>query len=629
MGLSITRKEKILALCIVGVLSVSALSIIGGALSPSTSEPSASTAQPYALPAGEYYVNFTESGLPSGTQWYVYIGYYYDYGYYYNSTTYKTNSFVLTNDTYYFDDIGYTSLYTYGHTPSSGAVTVNGQGVNIHVTFYNTTAPPTPTYYHYFNVTGLPGLMNNGLWEWSITLTGYSVSYGPSSRTSYGNSNLFTGLYPGTYTYKIAYTSAGTGLSPETGFITVSANGTTFLKFAKQYQVSFMETGLASGLGFSSYLGGLTNSTLPNYDYIDFMMSNGTYTYTISAPPGYSANPSSGTIYVSGGSVTVNVAFSTSAKYYNITFNVINLPANIPNGYWNFEVRLYLGASSIGYSGTITTTTYTFSEVAGNYYYVVTLGNLGTPPIGSGITPSTGIVTVENASATVNLTILPPVPTYYVNFTINPFPANVDPNFYWFAQIINNTGHQFNNSSPTNVLSYSGMKGGTYTFTLTAYPFYNFNTSKGTFVIKNTSVTIYLKITPIKNYTVSFSENGLQPQTLWGIAFDNGFTYNNSNTPSYPIYAISSFPVNIYLPNGTYYYQAFVYANSHYYFSSPQKFTVSGKNTSQSVTFSPAGSNAGPSGLTQDLLYAGIGAAGLLIGAVIVYGIIRMRHKGP
>ena len=233
MELSITRKEKILALCIVGVLSVSALSIIGGALSPSANEPSANTAQPYALPAGEYYVNFTESGLPSGTQWYVYLGYYYDYYYYYNSTTYKTNSFVLTNNTYYFDDMhAYTSPYTYGYTPSSGGVTVNGQEVNIHVTFYNTTAPPASTYNHYFNVTGLPGLMNNGLWEWSIMLTGYSVSYGPSSHTSYGNSNLFTGLYPGTYTYKITYTSAGTGLSPESGFITVSANGTTFLKFA-------------------------------------------------------------------------------------------------------------------------------------------------------------------------------------------------------------------------------------------------------------------------------------------------------------------------------------------------------------------------------------------------------------
>ena len=70
-----------------------------------------------------YKVTFTETGLPSGTTWYVNLSNGMDSG----AITGTSYSFSLANGTYSYTIA--TSDKTYEPSPSSGSLTVNGEGV--------------------------------------------------------------------------------------------------------------------------------------------------------------------------------------------------------------------------------------------------------------------------------------------------------------------------------------------------------------------------------------------------------------------------------------------------------------------------------------------------------------------
>jgi hypothetical protein len=89
-----------------------------------------------------YSVNFTESGLPSGTIWYVNItasgGIVYDSG----AISGTSYSFSLTNGSYTYT-IG--KISGYNISTSSGSVTINGRNLSQSITFSSvpsTTPPP-------------------------------------------------------------------------------------------------------------------------------------------------------------------------------------------------------------------------------------------------------------------------------------------------------------------------------------------------------------------------------------------------------------------------------------------------------------------------------------------------------
>jgi len=106
-----------------------------------------------------YTVTFTESGLPSGTQWSVTLN-----GTTKSSTT-NTISFTEPNGTYSFS---ISSINGYSVSPSSGSITVNGASVNQAITF----KAVTPSIYTVtFTESGLP----SGT-QWSVTLNGTTKS---------------------------------------------------------------------------------------------------------------------------------------------------------------------------------------------------------------------------------------------------------------------------------------------------------------------------------------------------------------------------------------------------------------------------------------------------------------------
>ena len=147
-----------------------------------------------ALPRGQYSLTFSETGLPTGTNWSVTVG----------STTHtstgSTISFTETNGTFSFT-IGAVAGYT--ATPSSGSVTVNGAAKTASVAFAKASAGTT-TYTVTFTETGLPAGTS-----WSVTLNG-STKSATTATITFQEPN-------GSYTFSVGSVSGYTvGPSPGT-----------------------------------------------------------------------------------------------------------------------------------------------------------------------------------------------------------------------------------------------------------------------------------------------------------------------------------------------------------------------------------------------------------------------------
>ena len=128
-----------------------------------------------------YTVTFTESGLPSGTIWYVNIT-----GGASHSSTTSTITFSEPNGTYTYTVA--TGDKEYAPSPATGSFTVNGANVNQAVTFTLFTYGVT------FTESGLPA---NTIWYVNVTnSTGITTSYQGSGTTiTFSEPNLVRILY--------------------------------------------------------------------------------------------------------------------------------------------------------------------------------------------------------------------------------------------------------------------------------------------------------------------------------------------------------------------------------------------------------------------------------------------------
>ena len=134
----------------------------------------------------------------------------------------------------------------------------------------------------------------------------------PMSTLGAGDSEICTATFgapprPGAETdYVVAN---GTGASANDVF----GQGTgTFNVLSTPYAVKVAETGLPAGTLWQYIANGTLQRTTGTS--ITVLMPYGDYPYEIVAPPGYFATPSSGTITVVNGAVTLNVTFSPGAQ---------------------------------------------------------------------------------------------------------------------------------------------------------------------------------------------------------------------------------------------------------------------------------------------------------------------------
>ena len=151
--------------------------------------------------------------------------------------------------------------------------------------------------------------------HWSVQLTPYVVGHSRKITLSSTTASIGDLLANGTYGVTVkpvkGYYMFVSGLT--NGNITVAGgpvNVTVAFTTAK-YFVTFSETGLPYGTGWSATLNGDTVSS--NFSTISLLEPNGTYHYTIGAVAGYSESSHPSAVHVSGHAVTIYVTFRATA----------------------------------------------------------------------------------------------------------------------------------------------------------------------------------------------------------------------------------------------------------------------------------------------------------------------------
>jgi hypothetical protein len=512
-----------------------------------------------------YYVNFTESGFSgydvnSANGWYWSVGLSYGES---NRSYGATNSFQLSNGTYSFSVGYYNSLYAYAINPSSGTVYVNGntKGINVHITFTNTTPAPVIGYDANFTVTNLPSVIPNVSWYFMVTITGVNVQYSNLGLTS-GTTVKFTGLPSGNYDYRVSNYPFGTSLTPSSGSISVSKNTTIGLTFSqlKDYKVNFDSSGLTSSESFtvaidtsSSYnpVYLTENTSYPSLSYVGFSLPNGTYYYTVSiSGTSLYPNPSLGTFTVNGGSVVVSIQFTTPPKGYAVTFNITNLPAKLPNYQFAFYVGIDYSYYYLENYGT------SITDILTNGSYSFNVGFYGTPPpstLTSGLSPSSGDFAVQGKNVLINITLLPPTPV----FPVKLLETGLQNGQFFSARI----GPQFNITQITSTTDYLGfsLPNGSYDYTINQVPGYGVSPSSGQLIINGASEAV--QVTFYRGFYVNFTASNL-PSNIQNGGFSFEVKLVNAATGQISDHSSSTATVSFSnIPAGIYTYSVATYGN--------------------------------------------------------------------
>lgn len=246
-----------------------------------------------------YSVTFTQSGLPSGSTWYVNLS----NGQKYSSSS-STLSFPEYNGT--FSYALSTSDKTFTPASSSGSFTVNGGKVSEKASF-------TEVVYNVnFKESGLPAGTT-----WYLNLSNGVDFVSHNSTVTFSESN-------GTYSYSLSTVKRTYDLTTRAGTFTVDGLNLTESATFKEvtYVVKISETGLPNGTTWYVNLsdGGTFSSSNST---VEFLEPNGTYSYSVSGETGYTASHSNGTVSVNGSNTSEEVNFTSPANPSSTTLYII------------------------------------------------------------------------------------------------------------------------------------------------------------------------------------------------------------------------------------------------------------------------------------------------------------------
>ncbi|MGC8673409.1 MAG: InlB B-repeat-containing protein, partial [Thermoplasmata archaeon] len=233
-----------------------------------------------------YNVTFFETGLPSGTLWFVNLS----NGKSYN-TTGNSIEIQIPNGSYSYTIVTTNKEYF----AEGGSLIVNGTNLDMSIKFNPVT------YSIIFVEQGLPPST-----LWSVTLDGNTLN-STTSTITFKESN-------GTYSYIIGYIN-GYNVSSISGTITVNGSNVTqavtfTVNSTKTYNITFTESGLPAGATWSVTLNGITKTSKNNT--IEFSVPYGTYNYTLLLPSGYKTSQSSGTITTAQSNTNVPIVISST-----------------------------------------------------------------------------------------------------------------------------------------------------------------------------------------------------------------------------------------------------------------------------------------------------------------------------
>jgi len=176
-------------------------------------------------------------------------------------------------------------------------------------------------------------------------------------------------LMQGTSNHTAAWIADGLALKPGAG------------PARQLYRVTFNETGLPSGTSWSVHLGGSSSSAKAPAN-VSFTEPNGTYSFSVPNPTGFSGNRSSGPLIVNGGNLTELIGFNQT---FSVTFTESGLGTGIS---WTTSVN---GTAQ----SAISPASIVVNLPNGTYPYTVA------PPSGYAASPSSGTVLVAGVPQTV------------------------------------------------------------------------------------------------------------------------------------------------------------------------------------------------------------------------------------
>ncbi|MHB8360838.1 MAG: hypothetical protein ACYDAO_09050 [Thermoplasmataceae archaeon] len=541
-----------------------------------------------------YEVNFNESGLPSVNSWTVYI-YYNGSGAGIGTCTVNStvNSNLLINGTYpYSPGVSHSLSSMNGYAAPSGTIKVAGKNLTVNITFSKSSTS------NYYTVTFIEsGLLNNT--TWSMTLNGTDKSSSTSTITF--------SLPNGTYNYNVN-SIAGYQLTSQSGKVMIDGNN------------------ISQGITFTVIK---TNTPRPSWAF------NGFYeNYTVN----YAVQGTSYSMYINDSLINVNtysgiVEIMTKGWiFYNGAY--ISPPASFTNVSWN-DIIFALNSTMINEL-----------NQGKNPFNSSTLSNLSisSPTISTGITVNTklgGILTdslsFTNASSSTNFSFYfsespgIAVKFYFQNattkgsyiITSTNVPLSTANSRYnvlfnvtnyikgttWYLNI---TGQSSSGPITANTYTVNNLRAGAYSYTIQ-------NTNKtysainGSFSTTQTNTVV--QITFIKStYAVKFTESGLPTGVTWYVNI-------TGQTASGPINAGSSFSIS--LTNGTYTYK--IATTDKNYSASGNSFTVNGKSSTQSISFTKASTSPLPS--FNDGTYILIGAVVAVVGIGAAAALIFKRKR--
>ena len=259
---------------------------------------------------------------------------------------------------------------SYSATPSTGTFTVNGSSQDIAITFSKVAYPVT------FTSTGIP------------VGTTWSISVGQMHEATQ-NSTITLYLGNGSYGYSAGVDTPQQYASASGNILVAGVPVNQEVRLNNQLHEVNFALGQGNFMGnWALNLNGITyRSSAMN---ITSALQNGVYQYSASAPEGYVITPSSGTVMVYNGNVSISL--NISKETYRVTFVGDGLKSGTP---WEVQFA--------GQSVNSTDSEISFEVPVGNYTYNI-------PGVGDySNTQSSGYLLVSDSNLTVDLEFKPPV----------------------------------------------------------------------------------------------------------------------------------------------------------------------------------------------------------------------------
>ena len=301
-----------------------------------------------------YPVTFTETGLPSGTTWYLNVT-----GQSPLASTITTTIIDVPNGTYSYSVE--TSDKDYAPSPASSSFSVSGAPLSKGVTFSLVTYTVT------FTETGI----RSGL-EWYLNVTGEPPVPSTSTTTSLSLPN-------GTYSYSIAtdHKQYEPSLASSSFGVSGGSLNLTVRFLLVTYFVTFTESGLPSGTNWSLTVGG--DQYFSTTNAIVLSEPNGTYTYTAGGVPGWTTSAFGGSVIVIGTATSIPIAWT------RVTYSIMFTETGLSTG-TNWSVTLN------GVQHYSTGSAINFTEPNGTYSF--SIGNVTFHTA----SPSSGSISIAGAN---------------------------------------------------------------------------------------------------------------------------------------------------------------------------------------------------------------------------------------